>query len=155
MKPKQLKEKELNALRVELLTKQKNKCPICKRKHKTSDRTWHVDHAHQGEPHEHRVRAILCPACNTTSGAVWKKLIRAGLVKELGADGCIAWLSSLSAHFSRDYSDMPWHPNRIQDESKRFNKSTKAEQLKMLADPPAKATKAELVKQYKKQLRKT
>ncbi|MFM2580625.1 endonuclease domain-containing protein [Vibrio fortis] len=150
---KQLKTKELDALRVELLSNQNSSCPICKRKHKKTDRTWHIDHAHANEQHAHKIRACLCPRCNTCLGSVWKTLIRTGLVNEHGLEGCIAWLSAASKYYQQDYSLNDYHPNRIQDEAKRFSKLNKPEQLALLTNSPAKATKAELVRLYKKQLR--
>ncbi|WP_082287496.1 hypothetical protein [Moritella viscosa] len=50
-----------------------------------------------------------------------------------------------------------YHPNRIKDQAKAFNKLIKPNQLKMLndlsIDIPTKATKKDLIKLYKNHLR--
>lgn len=75
--PKQLKTKDINSIREQMLKSQGNKCQLCKRSTTEVNRTFHVDHAHSDnkEPHAHHIRSILCPICNTSLGAIWKKLI--------------------------------------------------------------------------------
>lgn len=146
--PKQLKTKDINSIREQMLKAQGNKCQLCKRSTTEVIRTYHIDHAHSGEPFEHHIRGILCPICNTSLGAIWKKLIRSGLVNELGIDAAIEWLASAASYYQQDYSMNDYHPNRVKDQAKAFNKLTKQNQLKMLSDLsidiPTKATKKTL-----------
>jgi len=85
-----------------------------------------------------------------------EKLIRSGLVNELGVDAAIEWLASAASYYQQDYSMNDYHPNRVKDQAKAFNKLTKPNQLKMLSDLsiaiPTKAAKKDLIKIYKNHL---
>ena len=48
----------------ELLAKQSNKCAICQRDRSVFAKDFVVDHHHESG----KVRALLCPACNTAIG---------------------------------------------------------------------------------------
>lgn len=150
---KQLMTKHIPKAKQTLLEKQNYYCPICNRnlrKHKSA--RIHLDHAHANEPNEHHIRGALCSTCNLALGAVWKVLVRQGVVNQLGVDGAAKWLKSAGVYYNKDYSKTDYHPNRIKDTVKHFKAKNKTHQLAILkglgVEIPAKNTQALLCELY-------
>ncbi|WP_376902928.1 endonuclease domain-containing protein [Aeromonas veronii] len=142
-------------MRKKLQNEQLNLCPLCNR---TLVKPC-VDHAHIGEPHEHRVRGALCSQCNTTCGSLWKVLVRSGTVNKLGIQDAVSFLNNVASYYSKDYTDRDYHPNRLKDEAKAFQRLSKSEQLNKLLhleiltlDQMKNMTKEQLLIVYKEYL---
>ncbi len=77
--PKKLKTKDIPIIKEELLIKQNDICPICKR-----DLILHIKKKDRCLDHSHitgRVRAVLCRSCNAIEGKAYKNFVRYGLRK--------------------------------------------------------------------------
>jgi len=110
------------------------------------------DHNHLNEglqKNAHRLR--------TTTGALWKVLVRSGTVNRLGAEGALAYLSATSVYLAEDYTNAPFHPNRTKDETKRLKRLSKGELLleatQLGVMVPEKITKEELVQKIIQKIR--
>jgi len=149
--PNQLKQKDLKPWRDEQL-QANNICPLCDREIKAPV----ADHSHIGEPYEHHLRAVLCSTCNTTAGSIWKVLVRTGTVNALHKEGAVQFLVNLGWYYTQDYSANDYHPNRVQDEVKRFKRMNKDEQIAQLQKLNiifnVKQTKEQLLELYKEHL---
>ena len=145
----QLRQKDLGVVRKKLQDKQLNLCPLCNLPLVKPC----VDHAHIGEPHEHRVRGILCSQCNTTCGTLWKVLVRSGTVNKLGIQGAVSFLSNVTKYYEQDYTNRDYHPNRLKDEAKAFSRLSKQDQQNKLLHLDvtfnATDTKEKLLERYK------
>lgn len=133
-------------------------CPVCGRELDKDVLSNHLDHDHElNGPKAGKVRGLLCNLCNAAEGQMKHKFNRSGL-KGQDVD-YLEWLESLLVYLKTDYSKNNIHPNYVTDKAKQFSRLGKDE---MIAEMKAQGfifkesdSKAALVKEYKKQFRKS
>ncbi|MDD9223485.1 endonuclease domain-containing protein [Aeromonas hydrophila] len=150
--------KELKEWKAQQLQKQNGCCALCGKELLLSEAQGDHNHLNEGlQKNAHRLRACLCRGCNTTTGALWKVLVRSGTVNRLGAEGALAYLSATSVYLAEDYTNAPFHPNRTKDETKRLKRLSKSELLVEATQVgvvlPEKITKEELVQKIIQKIR--
>ncbi|QYN80515.1 endonuclease VII [Kosakonia phage Kc304] len=137
---------------------QHGRCLLCKRELSSDVQSNHLDHDHDlNGPKAGKVRGLLCNLCNAAEGQMKHKFNRSGL-KGQDVD-YLEWLESLLTYLKADYSKNNTHPNYVTDKTKWFSRLGKDE---MIAEMKAQGfifkesdSKATLVKEYKKQFRKS
>lgn len=137
---------------------QHGKCLLCKRELSTDVQANHLDHDHElNGSKAGKVRGLLCNLCNAAEGQMKHKFNRSGL-KGQDVD-YLEWLESLLVYLKTDYSENNIHPNYVTDKTKWFSRLGKDE---MIAEMKAQGfifkesdSKVILVKEYKKQFRKS
>lgn len=132
-------------------------CPVCGRPLAEDVQSNHLDHDHElnGEK-AGKVRGLLCNLCNAAEGQMKHKFSRSGL-KGRDVD-YLEWLENLLKYLKQDYSGNNIHPNFVGDKSKAFSRLNREEMITEMTNygfTYTNDTRAELVKQFKKQLRKS
>lgn len=132
-------------------------CPVCGRPLNEDVQSNHLDHDHElSGPKAGKVRGLLCNLCNAAEGQMKHKFSRSGL-KGRDVD-YLEWLENLLEYLKTDYSVNNIHPNFVGDKSKEFSRLNKEEMITEMANHGftyADGTRADLIKQFKKQLRKS
>ena len=149
---KRVKSTGLSTIRQELLESQEYKCGICeidlKEEHGTNQ---HVDHHHETG----MIRGVLCQKCNLLEGTMLYRFRRSGHVAR-GTD-YIKWVEQLLEYLKKPYTEYE-HPSHMSQKWKKFKNLNKDIQLKELTIlgivPEGKVTKKDLLKMYKKALKR-
>lgn len=132
-------------------------CPVCGRLLNEDVQSNHLDHDHElSGPKAGKVRGLLCNLCNAAEGQMKHKFSRSGL-KGRDVD-YLEWLENLLKYLKTDYSVNNIHPNFVGDKAKEFSRLNKEEMITEMTNHGftyASETRAELIKQFKKQLRKS
>ena len=137
---------------------QQGMCPICGRPLAADVQANHLDHDHElSGPKAGKVRGLLCNLCNAAEGQMKHKFSRSGL-KGQDVD-YLEWLENLLVYLRQDYSNNNIHPNLVGDKSKAFAHLGKDEMIKEMLNSGFEYnendTKVNMVKSFKKQLRKS
>lgn len=137
---------------------QGGKCPLCGRPLEDDIQANHLDHDHALEgKNAGRVRALLCNLCNGTEGIMKHKFNRSGLAGR-GVD-YVEWLEELVQYLKKDCSDNALHPQYVTDMAKSFSRLGKDEMIAEMVSRgfayQADWTKANLIKAFKKEFRKS
>ncbi|QLA10731.1 endonuclease [Shewanella phage Thanatos-2] len=131
-------------------------CLLCGRPLNEDVQKNHLDHDHELEGNKAgKVRGLLCNLCNAYEGQVKHKFSRSGL-KGAQVD-YISWLKNLIDYLESDYSLSPIHPQYVNDMTKKFKAMTRPEmeeEFKRIGYEYKDGTKAVLLSQYKKALKK-
>ncbi|QPB12287.1 endonuclease VII [Providencia phage PSTCR6] len=132
-------------------------CIICEQELDKDIQKNHLDHDHALEgPSAGRVRGLLCNLCNGAEGQMKHKFNRSGLVAK-NVD-YIEWMENLLSYLKSDHSENNIHPQYVNDKTKQFSRLNKDDMISEMLQNGFTIkgdTKAELVKEYKKQLRKS
>lgn len=152
-----LTKKDYPKIKNALCEKQQGVCAICKRPFTEDLNTYHLDHDHALDgSNAGKVRGLLCTFCNQFEGQVKHKFERSGLKKHVDF---IETLENLLYYLKQDYSENPLHPNYPVDKAKQFSRMSKDEMIDVMQQSgfeyDSTDTKENLVKKYKKQLRKS
>lgn len=149
--------KQLLEEKIRLYKSQDGKCPLCGLDLDPEVSKNHLDHDHSldGE-NAGRVRSLLCVFCNSLDGQILHKFKSSGL-NTRGVDMSV-WFERWLEYTYDDYSKNRIHPKFIQDKTKQVSKMNKDdiinEMVSINCDIPVKTVKSDLIKIYKKQLRK-
>jgi len=144
-----LTNKDLPAVRKELLEKQDYKCGICKLDLRDeSGSNQHVDHDHETG----MIRSVLCQKCNLLEGTMLYRFKRSGHVGR-GTD-YVEWVEQLLVYLKKEHTTYE-HPSLMSDRWKKFRRLNKTEQVKILIEEheqelTGKEKKTDLLKIYKK-----
>lgn len=117
----------------------------------------HLDHDHGlSGPKAGKVRGLLCNLCNGAEGQMKHKFNRSGLKTKIDY---IEWMESLLEYLKSDYTQNNIHPQYVIDKSKEFSRASKEEMISIMLSEGFEYnetdTKTDLVKKYKKYLRKS
>ncbi|ANM46501.1 endonuclease VII [Morganella phage vB_MmoM_MP1] len=117
----------------------------------------HLDHDHALDGDKAgKVRGLLCNLCNGTEGQMKHKFNRSGLKSKIDY---IEWMENLLSYLKSDYTQNNIHPQYVVDKSKEFSRLSKDDMISIMQcenfEYNETDTKTDLVKKYKKYLRKS
>lgn len=153
-----LNSRTLKLDKVKRYKEQNGLCCICKRELNPDIQSNHLDHDHalEGE-NAGKVRGLLCNLCNSLEGQIKHKFERSGL-KSKDVD-MYQWMKDMVIYWEKDTSDSDLHPKYLPDLVKKFARLSKSEMEAVMKSKDFNIiglnTKADLVKAYRKELRKS
>lgn len=112
-----LTQREIAAVRADMLIRQKGKCALCGDPIPSSEAV--LDHCHRTG----HIRGVLHRGCNAALGHIENNAPR---YKLTNVSRLTRWLRAIPAYIHGDYGHQPLHPTYRTEEEKRLRRNAKA-----------------------------